>query len=192
MQPLVLASSSKYRKEQLQRLGISFITATPNVDESRLAGEDPQETALRLSILKARAIAEFYPSSLIIGSDQVACLDSAQLGKPLTHENAVNQLSLMQGREVFFFTGVCLLNANNNNVQSNVIRTIVKLRSLSKAQIENYLIKEQPYDCAGSAKSEGLGIALIEYIRGDDPNALIGLPLIDLVTMLKNEGINAV
>ena len=192
MQPLVLASSSKYRKEQLQRLGISFITANPDVDESRLVDEEPQETALRLSILKAKSVAESFPSSVIIGSDQVACLDSVQLGKPLTHENAVKQLSLMQNREVFFYTGLCLLNAKTNAIQSSLIKTIVKLRPLSKNEIESYLLKEQPYDCAGSAKSEGLGIALIEYMRGDDPNALIGLPLIDLVTMLKNEGINAI
>lgn len=184
---IVLASTSIYRRELLQRLQIAFETADPQVDETLLPGEIPQQSALRLAEAKARAVSAQYSSALIIGSDQVAVLDGAQLGKPMTHDNAIRQLQRVRGREVCFYTAICLLNSSTDHVQTRLVPCQVKFRHLSDRQIENYLHKEQPYHCAGSAKSEGLGIALIEYMRSDDPNALIGLPLIALVEMLDNE-----
>jgi septum formation protein len=191
-QQLILASSSIYRRELLERLKIPFICHAPEIDETALVGEAPQETALRLSQLKARKVAEYYPTALIIGCDQVATLDEEQLGKPYTHENAVRQLQLMRGREVIFHSALCLYNATNDSMQAKVVTYNVKFRNLDDQQIERYLLKEQPYHCAGSAKSEGLGIVLIEYMRGDDPNALIGLPLIELVNMLSHEGVGVI
>ena len=191
-QILILASSSEYRRQLLQKLLIPFNSISPNVDESALAGEKPQETALRLAQQKAKKIGNEYPHALVIGCDQVATLDGEQLGKPLNHNNATTQLQKMRGREVLFHSALCLYNAATGNMQADVVPYLVKFRQLSDEQIESYLTKEQPYHCAGSAKSEGLGIALIERMLGEDPNALIGLPLIKLITMLHNEGINVI
>lgn len=191
-QTLILASSSEYRRQLLQKLLIPFNSISPNVDESALAGEKPQETALRLAQEKAKKIGIEYPHALVIGCDQVATLDGEQLGKPLNHNNATMQLQKMRGREVVFHSALCLYNAATGNMQAEVVPYLVKFRQLSDEQIESYLTKEQPYHCAGSAKSEGLGIALIERMLGEDPNALIGLPLIKLITMLHNEGINVI
>lgn len=189
-QPLVLASTSIYRSELLSTLQIPFQIAPPNVDETPLSGEDAKQTSTRLSQLKAQAVAPNHPDALIIGSDQVALLDGQQLGKPLTHDNAVRQLRAMRGKTVVFYTALTLLNAVDGSMQTDLSETHVSFRQLGDDEIERYLIKEQPYHCAGSAKSEGLGIALISNIMGDDPNALIGLPLISLVTMLKKQGVN--
>ena len=186
---LILGSSSVYRRELLERLQIPFSVISPEVDETPLPGEAPEVTALRLAQEKARKIGASQHDALIIGCDQVATLDSMQLGKPLNHENAVRQLQLMRGRIVTFHSALCLFNSRTGNMQAEVIPYQVKFRKLNDAQIENYLLKEQPYHCAGSAKSEGLGIALMEWMRGDDPNALIGLPLIALVGMLEREGL---
>jgi septum formation protein len=189
---LVLASSSIYRKKQLQQLQLNFSVIAPFIDETPLANETPKQTALRLSIEKARSVGLQHSNTLVIGCDQVASFEGKPLGKPLSHENAVKQLRIMQGKEIIFHSGICLFNAVTGNIQSSVVNIQVKFRSLTDQQIENYLVREQPYDCAGSAKSEGLGVALLDYIRGDDPNALIGLPLIQLVTMLEKEGIKIV
>jgi septum formation protein len=184
---LILASSSPFRRELLTHLQIPFTWLSPDVDETPLAKELPHETALRLAQVKAKKVAALHTDALIIGCDQVATLDNLQLGKPLTHENATKQLRLMRGREVTFHSALCLYNATTQNMQAEVVPYIVKFRNLTDQQIESYLNKEQPYHCAGSAKSEGLGIAIIEKMTGDDPNALIGLPLIALVNMLQNE-----
>lgn len=189
---LVLASSSIYRKKQLQQLQLNFSVIAPFIDETPLANETPKQTALRLSIEKARSVGLQHSNTLVIGCDQVASFEGKPLGKPLSHENAVKQLRIMRGKEIIFHSGICLFNAVTGNIQSSVVDIQVKFRSLTDQQIENYLMREQPYDCAGSAKSEGLGVALLDYIRGDDPNALIGLPLIQLVTMLEKEGIKIV
>lgn len=191
-QQLVLGSGSIYRRELLQRLQIPFEVCSPDIDETPLTGEMPGATALRLAESKARAVATTYPDALIIGADQVAVLENTLLGKPLTHENAVRQLRLLRGKEVTFHTALSLFNSRSASMQTRLIPSHVKFRELSDQQIENYLAREQPYHCAGSAKSEGLGIALIERITGDDPNALIGLPLIALVEMLAHEGIEIV
>lgn len=188
-QTLILASSSKYRRELLQKLQIPFNSVSPKVDETALNDEKPHETALRLAQDKARKIGKKHPHALIIGCDQVATLDGEQLGKPGNHANATNQLQKMRGREVTFHSALCLFNAKTGTMQAEVVPYLVRFREISDAQIENYLTKEQPYHCAGSAKSEGLGIALIERMIGEDPNALIGLPLIKLITMLQNEGV---
>lgn len=189
---LILASSSVFRYELLQRLQIPFSAISPQVDETALEGEAPAETALRLAQDKARKIALDHDDALIIGCDQVATLDGEQIGKPLTHDNAVIQLRKMRGRTVTFHSALCLYNAGTQGMQAQVVPYQVEFRQLSDAQIESYLRKEQPYHCAGSAKSEGLGIALIAAMHGDDPNALIGLPLIALITMLQNEGVNVI
>lgn len=186
---LILASSSIYRRELLTRLQLPFSCISPDVDESTLANELPQETALRLAQVKAQKVGVSNPNALIIGCDQVATLDNIQLGKPLNHDNATQQLRMMRGREVIFHSALCLYNPVTHNMQAEVVPYVVQFRDLSDAQIENYLIKEQPYHCAGSTKSEGLGIAIIEKMTGEDPNALIGLPMIALVTMLRNEGV---
>lgn len=189
---LILASSSIYRKELLEHLQLPFGVISPDVDETPRANETPEQTALRLAQEKARKVSVSEPDALIIGCDQVAILDGVQLGKPLTHDNAVRQLRLMRGREVTFHSALCLFNAHTGHMQADVVPTVVTFRQLSDDQIEHYLQKEQPYHCAGSAKSEGLGIALIAAIHGDDPNALIGLPLIRLITMLQHEGVNVI
>lgn len=184
---LILASTSPYRRELLTRLQIPFEVFAPEVDETPLPDESPEQTATRLAEAKARVGAARFPDALIIGSDQVATLDGQQLGKPHTHENATRQLRMMRGRSVIFNTALCLYNSRSGSVQNRLIPFTVTFRDLSDAQIEHYLVKEQPYNCAGSAKSEGLGIALIARMEGDDPNALIGLPLIALIDMLHNE-----
>lgn len=186
---LILGSSSSYRKAILERLPLSFEVVSPNIDEQALPEEQPQDTALRLAQAKAKAIATQFPDALIIGCDQVATLDGVQLGKPHTHENAVAQLLKMQGRTVIFHSALCLFNAKTASMQAEIVPYEVVFRPLTIHQIEAYLRIEKPYDVAGSAKSEGLGIALIERMTGDDPNALVGLPLIRLISMLKHEGI---
>jgi septum formation protein len=186
-QLLVLASTSIYRSELLKRLQLPFETAAPDVDETPLPNESARATSLRLAEAKARAVAAHYPNALIIGSDQVALLDGKQLGKPLTHDNAVKQLQSMRGETTCFYTALTLLNSKTGNLQTDVAENFVTLHNLSDAEIESYLLKEQPYHCAGSAKSEGLGIALMSKMTGDDPNALIGLPLILLIGMLRRE-----
>jgi septum formation protein len=186
---LVLASTSIYRSELLKRLQIPFETAAPNVDETPLPNESARATSLRLAEEKARVVAARYPDALIIGSDQVALMDGQQLGKPLTHDNAVKQLQMMRGKTTCFYTALTLLNSKTGNIQTEVAENFVTLRQLGDAEIEGYLLKEQPYHCAGSAKSEGLGIALMSKMTGDDPNALIGLPLILLIEMLRRENV---
>jgi septum formation protein len=187
---IVLASTSPFRRELLSRLGLPFEIADPAVDEASRPGETPEATALRLSEEKARAVASRFPDALIIGSDQVACLDGQIFGKPGTHENAVRQLQTMRSRSVNFFTGLCLFNARTGVAHLRGVPTLVTFRNLTDTEIENYLRKEQPYNCAGSAKSEGLGIAVIARMDGEDPNALIGLPLIALCDLFKLENIN--
>ena len=188
-QLLVLASGSIYRSQLLKRLNLPFETMAPNVDETPLPQESARATSVRLAQVKARAVAGKYPDALIIGSDQVALLDGNQLGKPLTHDNAVNQLRAMRGKTTHFYTALTLLNSRTGHMQTEVAENFVTLRDLGDDEIEGYLLKEQPYDCAGSAKTEGLGIALINRMSGDDPNALIGLPLILLVEMLRRENV---
>ena len=189
-QMLILASSSVFRRELLQKLQISFSVVPPKIDETQLANEKPYETALRLAQEKAKKVGLEHPHALVIGCDQVATLDGEQLGKPGNHKNAVKQLQKMRGREVTFYSAICLFNAETGNMQCENVPYLVKFRQLTDAQIETYLMKEQPYQCAGSAKSEGLGIVLIERMIGEDPNALVGLPLIKLINMLKNEHID--
>lgn len=186
---LVLASTSPYRRELLGRLRIPFETAAPLTDESALAGEAPEATALRLAEAKARAVANDFPDALIIGSDQVAAQGSQRYGKPGNRANAVAQLRAMRGREIVFHTGLCLLDAASGMLQARCIDIHVGFRELGDAEIEAYLDKEDALNCAGSAKSEGLGISLLTYLRGDDPNALIGLPLIALCDMLRKAGL---
>jgi len=185
--PLVLGSTSIYRKAVLEKLGIAFITASPNIDETRLEHESPIELVRRLSELKAIEVAKQHPNSLIIGSDQVASFNQNLLCKPGNHDNAVKQLLLMSGHEITFHSGLCLLNSETKRTQLDVINFTVKMRHLSKMQIESYVSKDKPYDSAGSFKSEGLGIALFQSMLGNDPNSLIGLPLIRLIDMLMEE-----
>lgn len=189
---LVLASTSRYRRELLSRLHIDFSVAAPNVDETPLPGEGAAPTAERLAAAKARAVALAYPLSLVIGSDQVAECDGVRLDKPGTHERAVAQLSMLSGKRAVFHTAVALLHAPSGRLHTRLVPTSVSFRTLDPQQIESYLRREQPYDCAGSAKSEGLGIALIEAIEGPDPTALVGLPLIALVSLLALEGVPVV
>lgn len=186
-QTLVLASTSKYRAELLSRLRVPFKVAAPQVDESPLPAESPHDIALRLAKAKARAVAGDFPDALIIGSDQVADLEGQPLGKPGNRERATAQLLAVSGRRVIFHTALAVLNAATGNLQTRVVPTTVAFRQLDEAQIRNYLDQEPAYDCAGSAKSEGLGIALIAALEGSDPNALVGLPLIALVDMLLAE-----
>lgn len=191
-QKLILGSSSFYRYELLLRLQLPFEVSSPDIDESALTEEKPENTASRLAEEKARAVARIYPNALIIGSDQVATLDGIQLGKPLNYENAIKQLTSMRGKEVIFHTALCLFNSGSGRIQSKLVSSLVKFRKLSDEQILNYLAKEQPYHCAGSAKYEGLGIALIERMESDDTSAIIGLPLITLVDMLAHEGVEVI
>jgi septum formation protein len=186
---LILASSSRYRKELLSRLRIPFETVVPDIDESPKPDEAPEATALRLAKEKAEEVARHRPGSLIIGSDQVATLDGRQIGKPGSHANALAQLQMMRGRSVIFHTALCLLDARSaegkNTFQLENIRTSVAFRDLPDHELDAYLHIEQPYDCAGSAKNEGLGIAILEKIESADPTALTGLPLISLTSMLR-------
>jgi septum formation protein len=189
---LILASSSPYRRELLERLRIPFDVAVPAIDETPLPGETPEATALRLAEAKAKAVAAALPATadrtLVIGSDQVATFDGQQIGKPGTHERALAQLRAMQGREVLFHSALCLFDSVSGEAQSVDVVTHVRFRRLPDAALDGYLRAETPYDVAGSAKSEGLGIALLEAIQSDDPTALIGLPLIALTRMLLAAG----
>jgi septum formation protein len=186
---LILASTSPYRRALLERLGLPFSIAAPDVDERPHPGESPTDLVRRLAEAKARAVALNHPDALIIGSDQVACLDDAILGKPGDHATAIAQLERASGRCVLFQTGLCVLDARNGAAQTLVEPFQVHFRVLSRARIAGYLERERPYDCAGSFKSEGLGIALFERLEGDDPTALIGLPLIRLVELLESVGL---
>lgn len=186
--PLVLASSSRYRRELLERLRIPFDVERPGVNEGAHAGESAAATALRLSREKAAAVAARRSDAVVIGADQVAELEGRALGKPGTHDNAVMQLRAVSGKEVRFHSGLCVIAPQakaTRRVQCEAVTTTVRFRELSGAEIESYLMLEAPYDCAGSAKAEGLGIALLDRIDSDDPTALIGLPLIRLVSMLR-------
>jgi len=185
---LVLGSSSPFRKELLEKLMVPFETSNPDIDETPLEGESPIELVERLAIEKAKAVATDYSNALIIGSDQVALHGEKIVGKPHTHERAIEQLKTASGKEIKLYTGLALFNTETGSVQSEVIPFTVHFKKLNEQVIESYLRKEEPYNCAGSVRSEGLGIALLERFEGDDPNALIGLPLIRLVTMLENEG----
>ena len=186
---LVLASTSAYRRMLLERLQLPFSTDRPETDETPLPGELPAATAERLAAEKARAVAARWPDALIIGSDQVACLGNEIFGKPGTEERAIVQLQRMRGQTVTFHTALAVLNTRSGRLQVEGVPTQVRFRSLSDDEIRRYVAKERPLDCAGSAKSEGLGIALLEAMPGDDPTALIGLPLIALARMLRAEGL---
>lgn len=186
---LVLASTSAYRRELLQRFDLPFEVARPDIDESPLPGEHPKSTAERLAIEKARAVAGNFADALIIGSDQVAAMGDIRFGKPGTVERAVAQLKQMSGQTVIFHTALALLNTTTGEAQIDVVPTEVRFRTLSDDEIVRYVEKERPLDCAGSAKSEGLGITLLDALSGDDPNALVGLPLIALARMLRHEGV---
>jgi septum formation protein len=191
-QKLVLASTSPFRKELLGRLNLPFDVAAPDVDESPLSGELPAQTALRLSELKSRAVAQSFPEALIIGSDQVAHIGRTTFGKPGTHERAVQQLRVLSGQTVNFVTGLCLYNVAANMARSRTVTTRVTFRQLSDSLIERYLLSEKPYNCAGSAKSEGLGVALLAGMECSDPTALIGLPLIALCDLLAEENVSPI
>lgn len=187
--PLVLASTSPFRRELLSRLIADFQVADPRTDETPLPDETPEALALRLSEAKARAVAPGHPGALIIGSDQVAVCDGRIYGKPGNHERAVAQLQELRGRTVNFFTGLCLLDTRNNQAHVRGIPTLVTFRNLTDQEIAAYLEREPAYNCAGSAKSEGLGIALIARLEGSDPNALVGLPLIALCDLFRETGL---
>ena len=189
---LVLASTSVYRKELLNRLGLPFTTATPDIDESRNPGESPEQLVSRLAEAKARATASQLSDAHIIGSDQVAVYGDQILGKPGNFERAFTQLKLVSGKRLQFLTGLCLLNSRTGIAQVEVVPFSVIFKQLSNEQIENYLHREEPYHCAGSFKSEGLGIALCEAFEGDDPTALIGLPLIRLTRLLEKQGVTII
>ena len=186
---VVLGSTSRYRRELLSRLHLPFEVAAPEVDETPQAGESPRDLALRLALAKARAVAARHPGAVVIGSDQVADLSGEPLGKPGTHERAVQQLQRMRGQTVVFQTALAVVCIETGFEQVDLAPVRVKFRDLSDAEIENYLQIEKPYDCAGSAKSEGLGIALLESIDNDDPTALVGLPLIRTARMLRAAGV---
>lgn len=189
--PILLASSSRYRGELLERLGLPFICASPNIDEAPKPGELAGQVALRLAENKAQALAQRFPGHWIIGSDQVACLpDGSFLGKPGNHQQAVAQLRSSSNQAVSFHTGLALLDVNTGQVQKHCELLSVQFRDLTSDEIENYLRKEQPYDCAGSFRVEGAGIMLFRHMEGRDPNSLIGLPLIALSDMLRHWGRN--
>jgi septum formation protein len=187
---LILASTSRYRRELLERLRLPFSVQAPDVDEVPLAGEAPATTARRLALAKARAVAQRNPDALVIGSDQVAELDGAAIGKPGSHERAVCQLRAMSGRTVLFHTAVAVVCLAGGYAAEAVVPATVRVRRLSDNEIEHYLRSERPYDCAGSAKSETLGIALLEAIESDDPTALVGLPLIRTCALLRAAGLD--
>ena len=186
---LVLGSTSRYRRELLQRLGLPFTVAAPDVDETPLQGEAPRALALRLALAKAHAVAAQHPDAVVIGSDQVADLRGQPLGKPGTHERASAQLQSMSGETVIFQTAVAVVCAATGFEQVDLAPVEVRFRTLTGDEIERYLHAEQPYDCAGSAKSEGLGISLLDAILSDDPTALVGLPLIRTCRMLRAAGL---
>ena len=187
---LILASTSRYRRELLQRLRLPFEVLSPGVDETPLPGEAPAALALRLALAKARAVAALRPNAVVIGSDQVADLDGLAIGKPGTHERATEQLRLLSGRQAVFQTAVAVVRVDSAFEQVVLAPVSVRFRALSDAEIEHYLRAEQPYDCAGSAKCETLGIALLESIDSDDPTALVGLPLIRTCALLRAAGLD--
>ncbi|MDH3309212.1 MAG: Maf family nucleotide pyrophosphatase [Gammaproteobacteria bacterium] len=189
---LILASSSPYRRELLERLKIPFEVITPEIDETPRSGEAPEQVVERLAIEKAEKVANQNPGALVIGSDQVAVYDEKIVGKPHNHDKAVEQLRSASGKTVTLYTGLALINAATRRVQCEVVPYRVTFRHLNEGQIESYLRQEQPYSCTGSVRSEGLGIALLEKFEGDDHNTLIGLPLIRLVRMLESEGIKII
>lgn len=186
---LILGSSSPFRRQLLDRLGLEYSCDSPEIDETQLSGESAEALVVRLAEAKARAVAERHPGALVIGSDQVAVLGEEILGKPGEHDKAFAQLKAASGKTVVFHTGLCLYDAASD--QARVVRVPFRVgfRELSDTQIENYLQREQPYNCAGSFKSEGLGVALFTFMEGEDPNALIGLPLIQLISLLKEAGV---
>ena len=186
---IILASTSPYRADALRRLRLAFDISPSGVDESALAGERPEQLAIRLSVAKAKAVASRHPDALIIGSDQVADLEGEAIGKPGHRAGAISQLQKLSGRTLVFHSGLALLDAGTSRVESLSVPTTVIFRTLTLAEIESYVDREPAFDCAGSAKSEGLGIALLEAMRGDDPTALIGLPLIALSRMLRAAGV---
>ena len=190
IQTLILGSSSPFRAELLKKLQINFIQHSPDIDETQLEGESAPALVERLAQEKARLIAETYPQALIIGSDQVAVADGNILGKPGNHQTAIQQLMMASGKSVTFYTGLALYNAKNQTMQHIVEPFTVHFRELTEKQIEYYLNQEKPYQCAGSFKSEGFGISLFSRLEGDDPNSLIGLPLIKLIELLSNEGVD--
>ena len=185
---IILGSTSPFRKALLERLNIAFTCVAPNIDETPLDNEAVEDMVIRLAVAKAQAISANHDNALIIGSDQSAVLDGEILSKPGNFENAFKQLTRASGKTITFQTGLCLLNTQTGNIQSSCTPYTVVFKTLTPAMIENYLHKEEPYNCAGSFKSEALGIALFERFEGDDPNALVGLPLIELVNFLGNEG----
>ena len=187
---LVLASSSPYRRELLARFGLAFESASPDCDEAPLAAETPAATAARLALLKACSLAGRFPDALIIGADQVASSGGTRYGKPGNHDNAVRQLRALSGKAAEFHTAVALLDSKSGKADSRIVACRVQFRTLDDARIESYLRREQPYDCAASAKAEGLGIALIARIETDDPTSLIGLPLIALSELLERAGLS--
>lgn len=189
LRPLILGSTSRYRRQLLERLQLTFDVAAPDVDETPLPGESPRDLALRLALAKARAVAAQHPQAIVIGSDQVADLNGKPLGKPGNHERATLQLREMRGHSMVFHTAVSVVCLETGFAQTDLAPVRVRFRSLDDAEIERYLRAEQPYDCAGSAKSEGLGIALLDAIESDDPTALIGLPLIRTCQMLRAAGV---
>lgn len=186
--PLILGSTSRYRRELLERLRLPFQTVSPEVDETPLAGETPHALSLRLALAKAQAVAALHPGAVVIGSDQVPELDGLPLSKPGNHERATEQLRQMSGRQMNFHTAVSVVCQEAGFSETDVVTVQVRFRDLNDAEIERYLRAEQPYDCAGSAKSEGLGIALLDAIVSDDPTALIGLPLIRTCQLLRAAG----
>lgn len=188
MTAIILASSSKYRRQLLEKLGLDFICCSSDVDETPQIGEFPDALVKRLSLAKAKAVAKMYPNHLIIGSDQIALCAGDILGKPGTRAVAIQQLSRQSGRVVEFYTGVCVFDAKTDQYRTDMDICRVHFKTLSQTQIENYVDRDQPFDCAGSFKSEGLGIALFSKIVGEDPNALVGLPLIKLLALLESFG----
>ncbi len=192
MQQLVLGSTSPFRRQLLEKLGLPFDTASPETDETPLQGETPEQLVARLAEAKARAVSSQYPEALIIGSDQVAVNGGEILGKPHTHDKAMEQLRNASGKQVRFLTGLCLYNAATDHAQVEVVPFDVIFRDLSDEMIDNYLKAETPYNCAGSFKSEAMGVALFDRLEGEDPNTLIGLPLIRLVRMLEAENIRVI
>lgn len=185
---LILASSSPFRRKLLNRLMIPFDVVSPDIDETPLRHESAIELVRRLSIQKARVVASRHEQALVIGSDQVAVHDGEIIGKPQSHEDAVQQLKTASGQSIVLYTGLALVNTQTGSIQSDVIPYQVKFKTLTADQIERYLLKEKPYGCSGSLRADGLGVALLEKFQGDDPNALVGLPLIRLVSMLEAEG----
>lgn len=187
---LILGSTSPYRRELMGRLHVAFTTATPDIDETRHEGESARDMVLRLSLHKAQAVAHQYPDALIIGSDQCAVLGEQVIGKPGTHENAMQQLRNASGKTVAFLTGLCLYDSRTGSYQLDVVPFQVDFRELADPEIDRYLRKDQPYNCAGSFRSESLGITLFRRMSGEDPTALMGLPLIRLSQMLREVGVD--